>query len=210
MSSIISCCELCPGVNNCIPAEVPKCNHYTSGLTPLESTIVFVGEAPGKEEDKRKRVFVGKTGQELEQHYLPLAGLRRENVYITNAIKCLPVGHGGKLDLARDKDLGLLACCSSHSLYSELEETKPRLIVPMGAFACYAIDPDIQLDLQHGMPIETAWGTVFPMYHPAGGIHQPKHMIQIRTDFYRLGKYLKGKLRIPKDEFPHPKYNIIK
>jgi hypothetical protein len=71
----------------------------------------------------------------------------------------------------------------------------------MGAFACYAIDPSIDLELQHGIPIQTKWGMVFPMYHPAGGIHEPKKMLQIRTDWYRLRQYLKGELGLAYDEF---------
>lgn len=168
---------------------------------------MFIGEAPGRDEDRKGIPFVGKTGQELDQHYLPLAGLRRENVTISNAISCLPVGHGGKLDMGRQKDMDLLTCCASHHLYPELDELKPTLIVPMGAFVCYAIDPDIQLDLQHGIPLETSWGTVFPMYHPAGGIHEPKKMLLIRNDFIRLGKYLKGKMKLTRDVYPEPIYS---
>jgi uracil-DNA glycosylase family 4 len=169
---------------------------------------MFVGEAPGKDEDRRGVPFVGKTGMELDQHYLPLAGLRRDRVRITNAISCLPVGHAGKLDMGRAKDIDLLLSCTNHHLYSELEAAKPILIVPMGAFAVYAIDPEINLELQHGIPLETSWGTVFPMYHPARGIHEPKTMLLIRNDFVRLGKYLKGKLRIPVDNEPTPSYQV--
>lgn len=188
-------CPLCPNVNDPLPCEGPtKCD------------IFFVGEAPGASEQKQKRIFIGKTGQELNDHYLPLAGLRRSNVRIGNAIKCLPPGHGGRLDSGRNKDIELLMACASHSLYSEIQEVSPRLIVPMGAFACQAIDPDIQLDLQHGIPLETSWGTVFPMWHPSAGLHEPKRMLLIRNDWIRLGKYLKGKLRLPKDECPIPQY----
>jgi DNA polymerase len=169
---------------------------------------MFIGEAPGKDEDKQLKPFIGKTGREVNEHYLPLAGLRRDNVYFTNAIKCLPPGHGGKLDLNRSKDLELLYSCSNHSLYSEISAVRPKLIVPLGAFACHSIDPSIELDLQHGIPLETSFGTVFPMYHPAGGIHEPKKMLQIRTDWYRLGKYLKGKLNVPEDEREFPYYSV--
>ena len=169
----------------------------------------MVGEAPGKEEDRKGHPFVGKTGEELTRHYLPLAGLRREHVYITNAIKCLPNSHGGRLSLDRPKDMELLLRCSSYHLYRELEAAKPKLIIPMGAFACFSIDPSINLELQHGIPLETSWGTVFPLWHPAGGIHEPKKMLMIRNDFVRLGKYLKGKLRLPVDECSNPKYGVI-
>jgi uracil-DNA glycosylase family 4 len=167
---------------------------------------MLIGEAPGKDEDKHGRPFIGKTGQELNDHYLPLAGLRRDNVYVTNAIKCLPNRSGGKIDLNRSKDLELLYVCADCSLYEEIRSVRPSLIVPLGAFACHSIDPSIELDVDHGRPIETSWGTAFPMFHPSAGIHEPKRMLQIRSDYYRLGRYLKGKLTIPKDEYPNPKY----
>lgn len=195
-------CSLCPGVNNCVPDSLPKCNDYTS------EGVIFIGEAPGKEEDKRLQVFIGKTGEEVNQHYLPLAGLRRDNVTICNAIRCLPVSHGGRLTSDSAKDRALLESCSNHHLYPLLASQAPRLIVPMGAFACMAIDPDINLELQHGIPLETSWGTVMPMYHPAGGIYEPKKMLLIRNDWIRLGKYIKGKLRVPVDEEPTPGYGV--
>lgn len=191
-------CSLCPGINNCIAPD-----------GPCDAEVVFIGEAPGKDENKEGRPFIGKTGREVNEHYLPLAGLRRDNAYFTNTIKCLPPGHGGKLDANRSKDIELLNSCANHSLYQELLTCHPRVYVPMGAFACRAIDPDIELDLQHGIPLQTSWGTVFPMYHPAAGLHEPKKMLQIRSDFYRLGKYLKGKLKIPVDDYPNPKYRTI-
>jgi DNA polymerase I-like protein with 3'-5' exonuclease and polymerase domains len=69
----------------------------------------------------------------------------------------------------------------------------------MGMLACYALDPDINLELQHGIPLETSWGTVFPMYHPAGGLHEPKKMLLIRNDWVRLGKFIRSKLSVHKD-----------
>jgi hypothetical protein len=91
----------------------------------------------------------------------------------------------------------------------EIEQRGPKLIVPMGVFACRAIDPDINLELQHGIPLETAWGTVFPMYHPAGGLHEPKKMLNIRNDWVRLRKYLAGGLVKPTDNYPTPDYQHV-
>ena len=170
---------------------------------------MFIGEAPGREEDKMGKPFIGKTGQEVNEHYLPLAGLRRDQVYVTNAIKCLPSNSGGKIDLNRSKDVELLYACAESHLYHEIQSVRPSLLVPMGAFACAALDSSIELELQHGIPLETSWGTAFPMYHPAGGIHEPKKMLQIRTDWYRLGKYLKGKLTIPRDQYCEPYYRQV-
>lgn len=188
-------CPACPGINNCIAPEVGKCNDYT-----------FVGEAPGRVENESGHVFWGKTGKEFTEHYLPLAGLRRGDVYITNAIKCLPPSPQGKLDINKKLDLDLLDSCVNHHLYNELLATQSKLIIPMGTFACYAIDPSINLELQHGIPVDTAFGTAFPMYHPASGLHEPKKMLMIRNDWVRLGKYIKGKLRLPVDPYPNPDY----
>lgn len=188
-------CELCPGKHNCVGPDGPK-----------EARYVFVGEAPGKDEDHQGIPFVGKTGREVNEHYLPLAGLRRSEVYFTNSIRCLPDRPQGRLDLNRNNDRELLQSCAGHQLYGELEAIKPKLIIPMGVLACHVIDPEINLELQHGIPLETSWGTVFPMYHPAGGLHEPKKMLQIRNDWVRLGKYIKGRLGTRVDRQSSPDY----
>lgn len=148
-----------------------------------------------------KRPFVGKTGNEVNNHYLPLAGVRRNYVRFTNAIACLPDRTGGKLKMDQEKDRQLVEYCANHHLYPEIERMQPRTIVAMGAFANYALDPNINLELQHGIPVQTDWGIVFPMYHPAMGIHEPKKMLMIRNDWIRLRKYIKGELHIPVDEY---------
>lgn len=191
-------CAACPRIN---------CPIAPSGPTPCD--ILFVGEAPGKDENKRGQVFIGKTGREFNEHYLPIASLHRENVRVANAICCLPPGTGGKLDINKQADMDMLLSCASTHLMQEIQDTQPKVIVPMGVFACRAIDPDINLEFQHGIPLETAFGTVFPQFHPAGGLHEPKKMLMIRNDFVRLGKYLKGKLHIPRDEHNSPDYREI-
>ena len=173
---------------------------------PEDADVVLIGEAPGPQEDRLKKVFCGKTGLELNAHYLPLAGLRREHVRVINAICFLPPGAKGKLDLKREKDRELLASCAGHHLYPELERNHYKLIIPLGAFACYAIDPEINLELHHGMPLETPYGLAFPMYHPAGGLHEPKKMLLIRTDWVRLRKYIRQVLKLPVDKHPEPDY----
>lgn len=146
-------------------------------------------------------MFVGKTGQELDQHYLPLAGLSRFRIWIGNAISCMPDRTDGKLDPKRQADLDLLNCCASANLYPLLEKHKPKLIVAMGSFACRALDPEINLEFQHGIPVKTKWGIVWPSYHPALGIYEPKKMLMLRTDWDRLRRYLKDDLYLPEDEF---------
>ena len=182
-------CPSCPAINRCIPAD-----------GPAYSDVLFIGDSPNKDDDRKGQVFMGKAGDELNRGYLPICNLRRENVIITNAIKCLPHGTG-KLDPKKTGDLDMLRSCAETHLYKEIQQVRPKVLVPMGSFACRAIDPNINLELQHGMPVQTPHGIAFPMYHPAGGIHEPKKMLLIRTDWTRLNKYLKGRLNIPRDPF---------
>ena len=188
-------CPNCAGDHKCLPPDGPEHAEY-----------LFIGEAPGFFEEKSGTVFCGRTGQEVNSHYLPLAGLRREHVRFTNCIRCLPPGAKGKLDLKRERDRELLKSCAGHHLYPELRRNHYKLIVPLGAFACYAIDPEINLELHHGMPLETQWGLVFPQYHPSQGLHEPKKMLLIRTDWARLRKYIRHTLKLPVDKFPTPDY----
>lgn len=191
-------CPLCPGLN----PIVPSCGSYDSGC-------FFVGESPYKDETKKLTPFVGRTGQEVNQHYLPLAGLTRGVVVFSNAISCMPSTASGKLDPNRAKDLELLESCANHHLYPEIEAARPKVIIPMGSFACRAIDPDIDMELHHGIPLNTGFGLVLPMYHPALGMYEPKKMLMLRNDWIRLKKLLNNTLTIPEDEYPDPDYQEL-
>lgn len=192
----MSRCALCPGTYNCVPP---------SGPTNVED--MYIGEAPGTTEDKAGQPFVGKTGEEVDKTYLPLAGQKREACYFTNSIRCLPNTPKHKLDLKKQSTKDLIDSCAGYHLYKEIAQIQPKLLIPMGAIACHAIDPDINLELHHGMPFKTRLGIMaFPMWHPAGGLHEPKKMLQIRTDWWRLRRYKQGKLLVPKDHFTKPDY----
>ena len=183
-------CDGCPRDHHCVP-----------GNGPLDSDILFLGEGPGWDEDREREPFCGRTGQEVNRGYMPLAGLRRPFYRFDNAMKCMPKGKNGKLDPKRQADRDMVQKCAETHLYPLIQQQAPKLIVPMGQFACRTIDPDINLELQHGIPCGTPWGRAFPMYHPAGGLHEPKKMLMLRTDWIRLGRYLKGKLPLYKDEY---------
>ena len=105
-------CALCPGSNACIPADGPD-----------DSTLLFIGEAPGKDENRMAlkrppgKPFIGKTGEETNRHYLILAGLQRGDVTFANTIRCLPMSNGGKLNPTRKKDVALAECCALSGLY---------------------------------------------------------------------------------------------
>jgi uracil-DNA glycosylase family 4 len=90
-------CPMCPGKNKCVSA---------SG--PVTSPYLFLGEAPGVDEDWKGIPFIGKTGREVNEGYLPLAGLRRDDLRFTNAILCLPDTPKHKLELKKQAHKDLL------------------------------------------------------------------------------------------------------
>lgn len=181
-------CALCLGKRNCVPGNGPV----------RQGDYLFLGEGPGPDEDKKGIPFCGRTGREVNEGYLPMLGMRRENVRFDNASHCMPES---RMDLNDAKDRALAECCAEAHLYPYLEQYKPKLIIAMGAFACHVLDPTIDLELHHGFPRSTPWGKVFVMYHPAGGLHEPKKMLNIRSDWARLRKYLVGKLVLPSDPY---------
>lgn len=205
-------CALCPGSNACIPPD-----------GPTDSEILFIGESPEIQENKYALKhppglpFIGKSGDEVNRHYLPLAGLRRERVTFTNAIRCLPPAVGGKLDPKSKRDRALLDCCATHHLYPLIERLQPALIVTLGAFAARAVGLEDStragdwggLELEHGLPRQTVWDIpCFPMFHPALGIYEPKKMLYIRTDWHRLRSYLSGTMAQPQDDWAGQEHYI--
>jgi len=170
---------------------------------PSRARVFALGESPGLREDEKGQIFIGPAGEELNRGYLPLAGLYRSDICLQNTICCYPDRHKGKLKSDRWEDIELLTSCFNHNAAPMLDAAKPELILAMGAFACRALDPEIDLEMDHGIPrwnkrFET-W--VFPMFHPNLGMYEPKKMLHIRNDWVRLRKFRHKKLRTPKDSY---------
>lgn len=130
----------------------------------------------------------GKAGDEFNNNYLQLAGLCRDDIYITNTVKCRP-------DLNRKPRASEVSGCSQHWLPDELASVRPEVVFLMGATACGLVD-GIDLDVEHGIP-KTArlfgWeGVVVPMFHPAAGLHNTAMMIPMLEDWERVGEWLKN------------------
>jgi uracil-DNA glycosylase family 4 len=148
-----------------------------------------VGERPGKDEQRLGAVFVGKTGRELDETYLPLAGLDRSDIRVCNAVRCWA-------DNNRTPTEKEVVLCAAHHLPQEIEETAPELVILMGSSACRLV-PQIKLDMMHGIPQRVddlfGWsGWVVPMYHPAMGLHESRWMTQLLEDWERLKGWIGG------------------
>lgn len=146
------------------------------------SDIVFIGEGPGRFEDKQGKPFVGPAGKLLSE-MLESVGLKREDVFITNINRCRPPSN-------RDPSPDEIA---EHSefLERELELIKPKLIVPLGRFALNQFLPNEQISKCHGKAKRKNNQVYFPIYHPAAALHNPNLGNVLREDFKKIPSILK-------------------
>lgn len=164
----------------------PKKYNLVLGDGPIQSRVMIIGEAPGREEDGVGRPFIGQAGREFNENYLSLAGLRRDEVFVSNSVKCRP-------DLNRKPGQKELWGCANHHIPGELDEVSPEVVILLGATACSLV-PEIDLEVEHGIPSKRRlynWeGWVVPLFHPAAGLHQTEMMIYMLEDWAKLASWL--------------------
>jgi DNA polymerase len=147
------------------------------GEGPLDSEVMFIGEAPGMNEDRLGRPFVGQAGQFLEE-LLAEAGLKRPEVYICNVLKCRPPGN-------RDPLPGEIDSCQGY-LDEQIDLIDPLVIVTLGRFSMARYFPGQSIGRIHGHAVERAGRYYVPMYHPAAALHQQSLRQVIVDDFRKL------------------------
>jgi len=152
--------------------------HAVPGEGSVEAKVVFVGEAPGEQEDAQGRPFVGAAGKLLTE-LLASIGLRREDVYITNIVKCRPPKN-------RPPRKDETSFCKPY-LQRQLSLIAPKVICPMGNSAIHSLMASEKsvTDL-HGIPFEVGNVTYFPMYHPAAALYTFQLRRVLEEDFKKL------------------------
>ncbi len=158
---------------------------------PTDSSIMFIGEQPGKDENRLSRPFIGRAGKEFNENYLPIAGMNRDEIYITNTVKCMHAT-SGKLPPEET-----IKSCREYHLRNELRSVQPKIVVTMGSLAYSNVDNwGVDLERQHGIPFRgKVLGhecTVFPVWHPALGLHKPEMIRELTNDFKVLREILRG------------------
>ena len=151
------------------------------GEGPLDSEVMFIGEAPGVNEDRQGRPFVGQAGAFLEE-LLGEAGLTRPEVYICNVLKCRPPGN-------RDPLPTEIEACSDY-LSAQIRLIDPLLIVTLGRYSMSRFFPNQAISRIHGRPREANGRILVPMYHPAAALHQQRLRGVIIDDFRTLPELL--------------------
>jgi uracil-DNA glycosylase len=135
-----------------------------------DTEVVFVGEGPGQNEDRQGRPFVGRAGDLLVK-FLATLRWRRDEVFITNIVKCRPPDN-------RDPEPDEVAACAPY-LQRQLEILDPALVVTLGRHSLGRFMPGSRISQAHGTirPVDPATGAanalVFAMYHPAAALRTP-------------------------------------
>jgi len=154
------------------------CTRLVPGEGPPTARVVVVGEAPGAREDATGRPFVGPAGKLLDV-LLAEAGLAREAVFITNVVKARPPGN-------RDPRADEVA---HHRpwLEAQLAVIEPELVVPLGRHALRHFAPEARIGEVHGTRVGER---LFPLYHPAAALHDPRLRETLLADARALGAAL--------------------
>ncbi|MFL5676153.1 MAG: uracil-DNA glycosylase family protein [Chloroflexota bacterium] len=140
------------------------------GEGAADTEVVFVGEGPGFNEDRQGRPFVGRAGNLLVK-LLASIGWRREDVFITNVVKCRPPDN-------RDPQPDEIAACAPF-LRRQLEVLDPAVVVTLGRYSMATFMPGVRISQAHGTvrAVDPATGaasaTAFAMYHPAAALRTP-------------------------------------
>lgn len=144
--------------------------------------VMFVGEAPGKNEDLQGEPFVGRAGENLNG-VLGLAGLAREEIYIANVLKCRPPGN-------RNPQADEVLACSPY-LREQIRSIWPDVIVTLGNPAThFVLKTEIGITKLRGRFHQMGHFTVMPTFHPAAALRNPAWQQLLEEDFKMLGAYL--------------------
>ncbi|MDO9085530.1 MAG: uracil-DNA glycosylase [Anaerolineaceae bacterium] len=175
--------EIALQVSNCSICSLHKSRiKSVPGEGPSTARIMFIGEGPGFHENQQGRPFVGQAGKFLEE-LLARAGLKREEVFITNVVKCRPPGN-------RDPQPDELEACADY-LNRQIELINPKIIVTLGRFSMAKFFGQVKISQIHGGMKKIDERYVVAMYHPAAALHQPALKNTLLEDFSKLQGFIK-------------------
>ncbi len=187
-----------------VAAEVKVCTkcalsrsrtNAVPGEGPANARIMFIGEGPGFHEDRQGRPFVGASGHYLEE-LLGAINLSREQVYITNVVKCRPPGN-------RDPLPDEIVACREY-LDRQLALIKPSIVATLGRFSMERFFPGQSISRIHGKAKRVGDVFYLPLYHPAAALRRPDWRQEMEQDIHRIPELLAelDKSRESKDDPP--------
>lgn len=175
-----------------------------------DAEVVFIGEAPGKNEDLQGLPFVGAAGKFLDE-LLNAVGIARKDVYITNIVKYRPPDNR---DPYPDEKVAFLPY-----LKEQIDAIKPKLIVTLGRHSMEVLLPALKISQVHGQPKRYHGQVYLPLFHPAAALYNGSMRETIMQDFAKIPLILvkvdapTGDIVIPKaakSEAKQPKVQMPK
>ena len=163
-------CELCKTRTKAVP-----------GKGNFDADVIFVGEAPGRNEDIHGEPFVGAAGKRLDM-ILEDTGIKREDVYITNIVKCRPPKN--RVPSKQEEE----AC--NEFIKQEIEIINPKIICVMGNTAYGTLLGGKEITKNHGKIVEKDRRKFFVTFHPAATIYNQKLVDELKNDFMKLAEFL--------------------
>ena len=171
-------------IKNCKRCSLHKTRkNAVVGDGSLDANILFIGEAPGRNEDLQGKPFVGKAGKILDE-LLDSIGLSRDGVFIANILKCRPENNRNPLKSE-------IETCTDY-LDQQINIIRPKIIAPLGNFAAsyilekFGLEPDKISKIRGKIfDVKTNFGDVkiIPLYHPAVATYNPNTMETLLEDF---------------------------
>ncbi len=172
--------------NNVCPDLAKTATNMVFGDGSPNAQILFIGEAPGKNEDLQGLPFVGAAGKFLDE-MLAMIGLERKDTYITNIVKYRPPNN-------RDPEPAEKAAFLPY-LQQQIEAIKPRLVVPLGRHSMNCFLPGLQISKVHGQPkrirLQSGKETpleivILPLFHPAAALYNGSMRQTLIDDFAQI------------------------
>ena len=175
--------ELKGFVDHCSRCELCRTrNHSVMGKGNLHSPILFIAEAPGRNEDRDGVPFTGRSG-ELFDRLLREIEMKREEIYLTNIVKCNPPGN-------RDSHPNEQEACIPYLKYETLL-LRPKIIVCLGRIAAQRIiRPDYRITREHGVFLERKNTWLTAVYHPSAVLRDETKLPQMQEDFRKIREKL--------------------
>lgn len=163
------------------PSLAANATQLVFGDGNVDAQLVFVGEAPGKNEDLQGKPFVGAAGKFLNE-MLTTIGLKREDIYITNIVKYRPPNNRDPLPEEKEAFLPYLR--------RQIEIIKPKLIVTLGRHSMECFLPGLKISQVHGQPKRLTGQVYLPLFHPAAALYNGGMRQTLLDDFARIPQIL--------------------
>ena len=172
-------------IKECMECDLHKTRiNFVFGSGNSSAPVIFVGEAPGKNEDLQGRPFVGQAGRLLDE-LLATIGFRRDDIFIANVLKCRPPEN-------RDPNIKEINTCKKY-LFRQIEIIDPMIVCTLGRYSTQLIlDTSTGINKLRGRVFRVSGRLVVPINHPAAALYTPSRMQVLKDDFKKVRDLLQN------------------